>query len=180
MRETYQPEEDSYFLSEFVKLEVQRNSSLKVLDMGSGSGIQAKIALKFGVPEENITLVDINKKSIRSLKKDFQNSNIINSDLFKNVKGKFDLIIFNPPYLPKDKYDKETDTTGGEKGSEVINDFLKQAKFHLTKKGRVLLLTSSLTKDINWKDFKKELLGTKNLFFEKLFVWKIKKYPQSQ
>jgi len=83
------------------------------------------------------------------------------------------LIIFNPPYLPKSKFDEELDTTGGEKGSEIINRFLEEAKNHLASTGRILLLTSSLTKGINWQDYKKKLLGKKRIFFEELYVWNL-------
>jgi len=83
------------------------------------------------------------------------------------------LIIFNPPYLPREKHDEGKDTTGGKNGSEIINKFLNQAKAHLNKNGKILLLTSSFTKNINWLDYKKELLGTKSLFFEELYVWEL-------
>ena len=103
----------------------------------------------------------------------------IYSDLFSNIKEKFDIIIFNPPYLPEDKNNKEDResklaTTGGKKGSEIINRFLQQAKKHLTKDGKIFLLTSSLTKNINWLDYKKKLIAKKKLFFEELMVWEIK------
>ncbi len=175
----YMPEEDSYFLSEFIEKEIREmleNNQVKflnVLDMGSGTGVQAKTLLKSGIPQENIILADINKKSTNFLRNKFQDIKIVNSDLFNNIDGKFDLIVFNPPYLPEDEYDKEKDTTGGKKGSETINNFLEQSKRHLSEKGKILLLTSNLTKGIKWEGFRKKLLGTKNLFFERLYVWRV-------
>ena len=116
----YNPKEDSYLLSKAIKKNV-KNINIKVLDMGSGSGIQAQTIIDLKIKPENIVLVDINKDAINILKKKFTKSKVIKSDLFSNIKGKFDLIVFNPPYLPQHKHDKEKDTTGGKKGSETIN-----------------------------------------------------------
>ena len=169
----YLPEEDSYFLSEFVKEFTEKYKPKKILDMGSGSGIQAEISLKSGAKPENLTLADINKDAIKPLKKKFPKSEVVHSDLFQNIEKKFDLIIFNPPYLPTSKFDNKTDTTGGRKGSETINKFLKQAEKHLTKKGKILLLTSSFTKGIDFGRYKKNLSGREKLFFEELMVWNL-------
>ena len=143
--------------------------------MGAGTGIQVLTCKKLGF--KNITAVDINKKAVKELKKQKAKNNIkiIHSDLFKKIrkKQKFDLIIFNPPYLPIHKYDKKPDTTGGKLGNETINRFLKQAKHFLAEKGVILLLTSSLTKKINFLDYKKRKIASKNMFFEKLYVWEL-------
>ena len=80
--------------------------------------------------------------------------------------------------MPEDKNNKEDKqsklaTTGGEKGSEIINKFLKQAEKHLTEKGKIFLLKSNLTKEVNWLNYKKKLLVKKKLFFEELQVWEL-------
>ncbi len=173
----YQPAEDSYFLSKFVFNIVKTNPSLKILDMGSGSGIQAETAIKAG--GKNITAIDINYNSIKLLKN--KNIDAIQSNLFQSIKkeDKFDLIIFNPPYLPKDKYnfDNKIDTTGGEKGDEIILEFLKKAKNYLNKNGTVLLLISSLTSrkkiDLEMKNYFIKKLASTNLFFEKLEIYEL-------
>jgi len=76
--------------------------------------------------------------------------------------------------LPKDNGVKDKAIYGGKKGSEIINKFLKQSKKHLKKDGRIFLLTSSLTKEINFLDYEKKLIISKKLFFEKLFIWELK------
>ena len=171
----YVPDEDSYFLAGFLAEIVKREKPKKVLDMGSGSGIQGETALKSGVKREELTLVDEDEKSVEILRKKFPKSPVIKSDLFRDLNGneKRDLIVFNPPYLPENELDGGKDTTGGKKGSETINRFLRQAKNHLTENGSILILTSSFTKGIDFGGYKKELLGKKNLFFEKLSVWKL-------
>jgi release factor glutamine methyltransferase len=144
------------------------------LEIGSGSGIQLKALLNSGIKKQNIFACDINPNAVRHCKK--LGFNCIMSNLFKNIKGKYDLIIFNPPYLPKDKLeDKESRlaTTGGRRGGEIINQFLLQAKNYLAKGGFIFLLTSSLTKGINWKGYKKKIIAKQKLFFEEIYVWKM-------
>lgn len=169
--EIYQPAEDSYFLSEILKKKI-KNSNKKFLDMGCGSCIQSKTLLSLGVPKQNILAVDINPEAIKKAKALGVNSK--KSNLFENIKEKFDIIIFNPPYLPEDKFDSLPDTTGGKKGDEIIKKFLIQAKKHLTKSGKIFLLTSSHTPS-TWKktNLKIKKIATKNLFFEKLFIFEI-------
>ncbi len=179
MSEIYSPSEDSYLLSKILEKQIPKllikNKNLKFLEIGSGSGIQLKIAFKAGILNKNIFSSDINSNAVKKCKKlDF---NCVNSNLFEKIKGKFDLIIFNPPYLPENKKepkDSKLATTGGEKGSELINKFLKQSKKHLEENGKIFLLISNLTKDIDFLGYKKKIIGKESLFFERLFVLELK------
>ena len=172
----YQPAEDSYLLSETIKKHLKnKNKDIKILDMGSGSGIQAQTCKQLGF--RDILTADINKKSIKSLKK--QGFKTIHTNLFENIskKTKFNLIIFNPPYLPESKYDKKLDTTGGKQGYETIISFLNQATSHLLPNSEILLLFSSFSKPNIIKQkakelgYKYKLLSKKKLFFEELYVY---------
>lgn len=171
----YYPDEDSYLLTEQVK---KFSKGKKVLDVGSGTGIQAITAKKASAV--SIFASDISEESIKLLRS--KNIPAIKSALFQNIKGRFDLIIFNPPYLPEDKREpkqSQITTTGGKKGDEIILKFLKQAKPHLEKNGIILIVLSSLTpKDriniiLKKLNFKKTILSAKNLFMETLEVWEI-------
>jgi len=176
----YQPAEDSYLLSKEIKtnLKNQKNKNLSILDMGCGSGIQAKTCKELGF--ENIITADINPEVIKHLKQ--QKFNVIQSDLFSNInnKNKFDIIIFNPPYLPEDKRepkDSKIATTAGKKGYEIIIKFLSQAKSHLAKDGTILLLFSSLSQPKVILNKAKQLkyttkvLDSQKLSFEELYVY---------
>ena len=125
----------------------------------------------------------MDKEVINHLK--LRNFNTLQTDLFSNINKleKFDLIIFNPPYLPEDKLepqDSRNATTGGKKGYEIIIKFLVQAKSHLNKNGSILLLFSSFSnpkiilKKAKELDYSANLLSSKKLFFEELFVYEIK------
>ena len=178
----YEPSEDSFLLGSQVSKFVKNKS---FLDMGSGSGIQSEIALKSHA--SSVLAVDKDQKSVSFLKS--KNIPAIKSDLFSkiNKNQKFDIIAFNPPYLPYDKReDKESQkvTTGGKLGDEIILKFLPQAVSHLSNKGLILLLVSSLTPQVKINTLLKKLklskqvLAEEKLFMEKLEVWKIEKKLQ--
>ena len=98
-----------------------------------------------------------------------------------DIKGKFDLIIFNPPYLPEDIKMKDLTADGGKKGYEAIERFLNNASNYLKKDGIILIVFSSLTKKGKVDEFIKnnllefELLEKQHIFFEELYVYLIKK-----
>lgn len=138
----YEPREDSYLLQKYVS----KYARGLVLDMGTGSGIQAVTAAKR--PDvEKVLAVDIDRKAILHCQRTIDNKKIVfrTSDLFANVKQKFDTIIFNPPYLPAIKIMDRT-VDGGRKGHESIERFMNEASEHLEPDGKILLLFSSLTK----------------------------------
>lgn len=173
----YEPEEDSQLLKSFV----EKLAKGKVLDMGTGSGIQAIAAAK---REEvrSVLAVDIDKRAISSFPKQETGKKISLSfsDLFSAVKGKFDTIIFNPPYLPDDEEDADLALDGGKNGHELIARFLKDGKEHLAKDGFILLLFSNRTgkekidEMIKKEKYSSRLLGKESLpFFEELYVYRI-------
>ncbi|MBS3163221.1 DUF2431 domain-containing protein [Candidatus Woesearchaeota archaeon] len=166
----YEPAEDSFLLKKYVL----KFASGKILDIGTGSGILAEAALK---KSKDVLAADIDEKSINYCRKN--GINAIKSDLFSNIKGKFDVIIFNPPYLPKHPREPEDSarvTTGGEKGSELLERFLKEAKSHLKKKGIILFVCSSLTgnveKIMKKYKYKFEKLESEKHFFEELYIYR--------
>ncbi len=172
----YEPAEDSYLLVNVLKRKIpfllKDNPNLKILEIGCGSGIQIKNLLNLGVKKENIFCCDINPKAVEKCKE--LEINCVLSNLFENVEGKYNVIIFNPPYLPENKDEPKSSklaTTGGKKGSELINKFLKSAKKYLEKNGEVFLLTSSLTQGIDFTNYEINLVAKKKIFFEELFVW---------
>ncbi len=179
----YQPEQDSYLLAEQIKIFVKgldKSKNTSMLDMGSGSGIQAITAIQAGVNKKCILCADINKETVVQLKK--KNLIAIASDLFNKInrKYKFNLIVFNPPYLPEDKYDKQPDTTAGKRGNEMIIKFLKQAKAYLAEDGVILLLFSSLShpeeilKEAKKLRYDAERMAEKSAgMMERLYVYKL-------
>ena len=200
----YEPREDSFLLQRQVK----KFAKGIVLDMGTGSGIQAKTA---SFKAKQVVALDLDKDTIKHCKKTYvseKNIHFFNSDLFEifhdhfffyedgklevyekrrvedsekrkefvEKQIKFDLIIFNPPYLPEDKREPEDSklaTTGGKKGDEILKRFLLKAKEHLEENGKILLVISSLTGDPKalFKDYTWKLLEKEEIFMETLSVY---------
>lgn len=179
MKAYYEPAEDTFLLLEQVK----KHASGRVLELGTGSGILAIEAAKHS---SSVLATDINPAAIKAAGQSAASQNLKNirfrkSDLFKNVSGKFDTIIFNPPYLPQDKGIEDGSIYGGKQGYEVIEEFLDQVNNYLRDDGIILLLFSSLTKKNKVDEIIRDnllesvLLSSQHLFFEELYVYLIKK-----
>ena len=144
--------------------------------MGTGSGYLASIAARYG---GEVIGADVNPKAVAYAREHHPLPNVrfVLSDLFSEISGEFDLILFNSPYLPSEE--GVSDLDGGPEGNEVIIRFLKEAKKHLAKEGVILLLFSSLSKrDVVDASLKKEgytfsCIATSHAFFETLFVYEI-------
>ena len=171
----YEPKEDSLLLAKYVA----KFARGKVLDMGTGSGIQAETALKF---TKDILAIDINRDAIKYVKKKGVKAKI--SDLFSDINEKFDLIIFNPPYLPNEELeDKETSRiiSGGKYGYETLERFFSQINKYLNEYGKTLIIFSSLTNKNNVDNiikenkFKFKLLESKKVLFETLYCYLVEK-----
>lgn len=177
----YQPAEDSFLMSRILKEKLpellEQNKNLKFLEIGAGSGIHLETAKNLGVKIENIFSSDIDIKSVNHC--NLLGFNCIHSDLFEKIpKEKFNLIIFNPPYLPEDSRepkDSQLSTTGGKKGDEIILKFLESAKNYLEANGRIFLITSSLSPDIDFEKlgYNAKEIGCEKLFFERLCIWEL-------
>ncbi len=168
--EIYQPAEDSYLFSDFLKIYLSKNKINSYLDMGTGSGILSETASNF-LDKKYILATDINPDAIKLLKKNKLNA--IKSNLFSKVKENFDLITFNAPYLPFDPREPKSSqvaTTGGKNGDEISIEFIRQAKKHLNKNGKIFLLISSLTPMNKIKRFKHKIVARKKIFMEELLI----------
>ncbi|MDZ7293077.1 peptide chain release factor N(5)-glutamine methyltransferase [Mycoplasmopsis pulmonis] len=100
----YETEELIFLVKDFLK------DDMKVLDLCAGSGFIG-IALS-KMKKIDLTLSDISLEAIKQIEKNVKINNvknykIIQSDLFENIQGDFDIIVSNPPYLSyEQKIDK--------------------------------------------------------------------------
>ena len=170
--EIYEPAEDTYLLLDNIKC------GKRVLDMGTGSGI---IAIECAKQGAKVVAVDIDEEAIRHLKKiaDEENLNIqaVLSNLFENVEGKYDTIIFNPPYLPGDAENiKDLQWAGGgEHGDEIILRFLDEAKNYLDENGEIYIVLSSFNRlDLVFsKPYRFQKIAKRKLAFHTIYVYKL-------
>lgn len=160
----YEPRKDSYMFKNY--LQGLNLEGKKALDMGTGSGILARTMLDKG---SDVTAVDINPEASNEIPEE---ANFIKSDLFENIEGEFDLIVFNPPYLPgEEEIDGSETWRGGEKGTEVTERFLDQASDYLKERGKVLTMVSSLSDYQDLLDrHELEIVRSEKLSFEELYL----------
>ncbi|MBQ6350987.1 MAG: methyltransferase [Methanobrevibacter sp.] len=172
----YVPAEDSYLLAD--NLLIKEGQS--VLEIGTGSGIVAMYASKL---TDEITVTDINFDACRLAEKNFRENGIENieilfGNMFEPVKNrKFDVILFNTPYLPTEDGEVLEDTInyafdGGLNGRKVIDVFLNEVGNHLNEGGIVQLIQSSLSGNEETLDmldksgFIAEIAASEHFFFE--------------
>lgn len=141
--QVYPVEEDTVLLLEAACAEARPDD--RVLEVGTGSGhIAASLVGRAGC----VVALDINPHSVRAARQ--RGLDVLRSDLFAGVRGPFDLVLFNPPYLPTDIDERIDDwleyaLDGGADGRRTIARFLKGLDSVLAEDGRALLLVSSLT-----------------------------------
>jgi len=177
LSEVYEPAEDTYLLLKAAIGEIQPDDS--VLEIGCGRCV---ISEEISPRVKSLISTDINPHAVRLA--GIKGLKTIRADIFKGIKAKFDLILFNPPYLPTS--DKERSSgwlnlalDGGPCGRDVINGFLEELGDHLAPGGRALILVSSLTglKDVEEKarleEFDARIIAQERYFFESLYVLKL-------
>ncbi|HNQ28840.1 MAG: N5-glutamine S-adenosyl-L-methionine-dependent methyltransferase [Methanoregulaceae archaeon PtaU1.Bin059] len=140
--QVYPPQEDTYLLLEAALQEAKPGDF--VLEVGCGSGHIAGIL----AGKNRVLASDINPHAVRETYA--RKVDAVRADLLAGIRGPFDLVIFNPPYLPTlpdERIDDwlELALDGGRDGREVIGRFAVQVGRVLAPGGRVLLLLSSLT-----------------------------------
>lgn len=168
--DVYEPREDTYLLLDCVKeIKVE-----KALEIGVGTGI---ISLTLAKTCKEVHGVDINPKAVELAKENAKLNGIENvkfwvSDLFSNVNEKYDLIVFNPPYLPgKPKDELEKSWSGGKNGREIIERFLQEVRNYLHSNGRFFILVSSINEPkVLIKKYKLKIVKREKYFFEELLV----------
>lgn len=185
--EVYFPADDTYLLLDNLKL----NYGDFVLELGTGCGILGIFAAE---KASKVIMTDISPIALKCAKKNAKLNNLADKieirqgDLFDPIKidEKFDIIIFNPPYLPIPKEEKKGDWlekawNGGENGRDIIDRFLSQFENFLKEDGRVQMIETSLSNYKKTYDclikygFITEIEAEKKFAFEKIVLFLIKK-----
>ena len=176
----YIPSDDTFLLAE--NLEIKKGQS--VLEIGTGSGL---VSMYASLLTDDVTATDINYNALELAEKNFKLNNINTiklefGDLFEPVKDKkFDVILFNTPYLPTDSEDIINDDLnyafdGGLDGRKVIDRFINEVSNHLNDKGIVQIIQSSLSDNNRTLDmfdrngFIAEIAESEKFFFEEIVL----------
>jgi release factor glutamine methyltransferase len=169
----YEPAEDTYLILDNVR------PGRELLEIGCGTGI---ISIYFAKAGCKVTACDINGAALECARKNARENSVFidfeESDLFSNISGKYDTIIFNPPYLPtSDDVSEGIQWNGGEDGFKVIRPFLDVAQNFLNPDGEILLIVSSLTQYPSlwseYKDYTFEEVDSRAFFFETISLFRV-------
>lgn len=143
------PQPDTEILvEETIKLAKTMNKP-KILDLCTGSGAIA-VAIKKYMPEAKVWASDISKEALKIAKQNDKENRIkfIESNLFENIKEKFDIIVSNPPYIKTEEIktlSKEVQNEpklaldGGQDGLDFYKKIVKEAIKHLNEDGYLCL-----------------------------------------
>lgn len=140
----YEPAEDSALLAEVVRGVVSPGD--RVLDVGTGSGYIGSRMLE--ASGGCVIGSDVNPHACREAHR--SGLAVIQGDLVSAFQpGVFDVVVFNPPYLPGrgDEWNDwfEVATMSGETGRDTIERFLGAVGRVLAPNGQVFILMSSVT-----------------------------------
>ncbi|MFX1409912.1 MAG: HemK2/MTQ2 family protein methyltransferase [Promethearchaeota archaeon] len=204
----YYPSDDTFLLIDYFKQNVDENyfDGIKIkdikniLDLGTGTGI---IAIFFQLVKQKISnfnpkiyASDILEEALKCAKLNEKLNKIENeitflkSDLFKSfplsLKNTFDVIVFNPPYLPSLNLQIEIERkksidyswNGGKKGYEILLKFIDQVKnfLYLQNRSYIYFISSSranlhdVINIIKRKGFENKILNKKRIFFEDIIL----------
>ncbi len=172
----YPPSEDTWLLLGAIDL---RGAST-FLEVGTGSGIIALHAasrcrtVATDISPHAVTLCRRNAAA-NSLPID-----VVRTDVVAGLRGPFDVIAFNPPYLPDAKAEAwiERAWSGGPDGNAVILQFLNQVSPILAVEGTVYLLLSSHNSKALQRArqlFHARPLARKPLFFEDIVAYELRR-----
>ena len=137
---------------ELVELILAENpkTELKVLDIGTGSGAIA-VSLKESCPLWQLTASDLSVDAIELARENAKLNQVdisfIQSDVFENISGSFDIIVSNPPYISEnDKNEVGLNVLASEPkmalfadedGLAIYRQIIERAAKHLSPQGKL-------------------------------------------
>ncbi len=153
---TLEPRDDTETLIDAVLTDIEQgeNKSPKILELGTGSGVIV-ISLLKNLPHASAIASDISADAIRSAYSNSIRHNvderllIVNADWSTGIKGKFDIIVSNPPYIRSDiiptlsrevrEHDPMLALDGGDDGLDAYRCIFSQCRDKLTLNGKLYL-----------------------------------------
>lgn len=177
----YEPAEDSFLLADTALKEAE--PGMRILEVGTGSGFISAV-LKANIPNIWLLATEINPHAALCAKKN--GVEVIHADLFRGIKikapeSRFNLILFNPPYLPTSGEERVPGWLnyafdGGKSGRETLDRFLEEVRSYLRPGGKILVLISSITgfeavkEKMRKLGFEVEVMGRTKVSFEELLA----------
>ena len=172
-----------YFTSQFMAKNLNITHGDVVLDMGTGSGIQAITA---GHKASKVIAIDINPDAVKFARKNVKANNLENTisvlegDLFAPLKKQqlFNAVLFTPPYMdgsPETFFEHAL----YDKNKQLIKRFFKEAGNHIKTDGYIQMLYSSISgqdqaleiaEKLGWKHI---LIAHETTVTESFYIYKL-------
>lgn len=177
--------QETYQLFKRALEEQQLKSDLEVLDMGCGSGVISYI-LNDLVEKSTICFTDILSESIAStllnLEQSEDSSNKLIAmnpgSLYDNIDRKFDLIVFNPPWIDA-RSSNRSELALNDKDQSTVKEFLSNSRDHLNPNGKILLGFSDNSGDKAIELFEKNIADN-NYTIVSVILDKIQSYQSGR
>lgn len=147
--EVYEPHDDTFLLARAVKARV--GAGTRFLEVGCGAGVIAMTAAREGA---EVTATDANPFAVELCQHNAKQNKLritaVETDLLAGLEGPFDVVAFNPPYLPTDEDDRVSGPLnlafdGGLDGNVVVLRFAEQIAALAQRPGEILVIHSSLS-----------------------------------
>lgn len=153
------PRPDTEVLVEKVINSMDNTKRYNIVDIGTGSGAITVTLAKYFI-NSTIYSIDISKKAINIGRKNADRHDVffrikfLEGSLFEpldniNIKGKIDILVSNPPYIPSDdieklqievsKYEPRLALDGGEDGLDFYRKIIDKAPEYLRKDGFIAM-----------------------------------------
>ncbi len=181
-RDVYEPHDDTWLLAKVVKQRVGPGD--RFLEVGCGTGVVAMCAARNGA---TVSAVDINPHAVELLRHNAKQNrlriDVREADLLAGAGGPFDVIAFNPPYLPTAEDEKVQGVLnhafdGGPDGNQVVLRFAAQLEAlpAADRPREVLVVHSSLSDPTALESamgklgYQEEIVAREKHFMEELWV----------
>jgi len=145
--DVYEPSEDTILL-----LGALGEAEGHALELGTGSGM---VAISLARRCLDVVATDVNPHALVLARANARRNGVaietVRADMFDGIKGRFDTIVFNPPYLPTGPDDTTGDrwldasVNGGPDGLQFTRRFLAGLNERLSGRGRAYVVSSSLS-----------------------------------
>lgn len=185
------PRPETEELVSIITKEYSKESPLKILDVGTGSGCIA-ISLAHHFPNADVTAMDYSKEALTVAGKNAERNNVLNVKFVQDSilepvleYDRFDIIVSNPPYIPEsDKASMSNGVVDFEPSMALFvdnnqplifyNAIVKFASEHLNPKGKIFfechhLLSSDTLTIFNKSDYQNVIL-IKDIFEKQRFI----------
>jgi release factor glutamine methyltransferase len=183
LTDVYEPADDTFLIADILSQIVRKGDF--ALDIGTGCGILAIIA---SMKARRVIATDVNPHAVECAKINAENNKTTGTiiirlgDLFQPLRKdeKFDVIVFNAPYLPTSQLEQGTwigrSWSGGPTGRQLSDRFIQEVPSYLKKNGKILLVQSSLAniartlKKFSQAGLEAEIVAEKKVSFETIVV----------